>query len=646
MNLAELCPRDVGSDPQAGIIELVRAILFRTNFVPVVRHLMGWRGLRHTVRSGEGWTAKLKDRSGIFGLRLDEIVPAEEWTCGRFILSYFPDPAEELVESCSVRAAGLTQREDYFSLIRNFLSETDFGSLFDIARLDVGVNWSKQAVWLGLESLSRQQVIARDGVRLMRNGQLVELVEPGGYDQDFPSYDVALSFYHVLAGSITFNLGEPPVGLSLKQAPGMQTLYGEDGHQWTRPGAFVRRIRLVLSYGETPRADTWLTEDGTHWEPGILWQQGDDLPREFRDALWWTAHSLPHRQSMDKTILGVDTRPPVFVLTGFLGSGKTSFLRNFIEYQVQRSRFVAVIQNEIGAVGLDGKVLDYSVTEIDEGCICCTLVGSLKPAVRRILSELQPDIIVVETTGLANPFNLLDDMAELADLIRFDSVITVVDAINAPRTLEDEPVAIEQVRGADVLLLNKQDLVDAAHLQEMTGRLRRVNPHAPIFTTTKGEIHPSLICEVDPHRERATSDPAGLGSLTRRPTHCDEGIWSHTIALSRPLTQADFCHRVELIPSAVFRAKGIVDLTDPCQTVLFQYVAGRYELSEFHSPGAGDRFLVFIGQAKDPEPIVGELDGLFSEASSGEKNWPRRRGALASHARDHARSHSGASPCG
>jgi len=74
-------------------------------------------------------------------------------------------------------------------------------------------------------------------------------------------------------------------------------------------------------------------------------------------------------------------------------AGKTSFLRYFIEFQTQRSRFVAVIQNETGEIGLDGKLLDYTVTEIDEGCVCCNLAGSVKRAVKGILDEFSPDAI-------------------------------------------------------------------------------------------------------------------------------------------------------------------------------------------------------------------------------------------------------------
>ena len=108
-------------------------------------------------------------------------------------------------------------------------------------------------------------------------------------------------------------------------------------------------------------------------------------------------HQAQDFKTLDKKILGIDQRPPLILLTGFLGSGKTSFLQHFIEYQTQRSRFVAVIQNEVGEVGLDGKLLDYQVTEIDEGCVCCSLVGNLKRAVQGILSQFQPDTIILET---------------------------------------------------------------------------------------------------------------------------------------------------------------------------------------------------------------------------------------------------------
>ena len=222
-------------------------------------------------------------------------------------------------------------------------------------------------------------------------------------------------------------------------------------------------------------------------------------------------------------MLGVDERPPLIILTGFLGSGKTSFLQHFIEYQTQRSRFVAVIQNEIGEVGLDGKLLDYAVTEIDEGCVCCSLAGNLKRAVQGILENFSPDTIILETSGLANPLNLLEEMTELGEVVRFDSTVTLVDALNLDAALADSPIAADQIRAADVIVLNKRDLVDDARLEAVRRRVQEINPRAPQFCTTQGDLNPALIFDAD--------DSAGL-DLNRKkpgagfvlhPTHSERG---------------------------------------------------------------------------------------------------------------------------
>jgi G3E family GTPase len=222
----------------------------------------------------------------------------------------------------------------------------------------------------------------------------------------------------------------------------------------------------------------------------------ETAPSCYRDKLWWHADQLKGSKSVDKKILGMDERPPLIVLTGFLGSGKTSFLQHFIEYQTQRSRFVAVIQNEIGEIGLDGKLLDYTVTEIDEGCVCCSLVGNLKRAIQSILESFSPDYIILETSGLANPKNLLDDLGELAETVRLDATVTVVDALNFESTLANYAIAADQVAAADVLLLNKSDLVDEARLEQVKRQLGRLNANAPICVTRRGDVNPALIFDV------------------------------------------------------------------------------------------------------------------------------------------------------
>jgi hypothetical protein len=93
-------------------------------------------------------------------------------------------------------------------------------------------------------------------------------------------------------------------------------------------------------------------------------------------------------------------------------------------------------RNEIGEVGLDGKLLDYTVTEIDEGCVCCSLVGNLKRAVQGILENFSPDTVILETSGVSNPKNLLDELGELMEMVRVDCTATIVDALNFETSIE------------------------------------------------------------------------------------------------------------------------------------------------------------------------------------------------------------------
>lgn len=309
---------------------------------------------------------------------------------------------------------------------------------------------------------------------------------------------------------------------------------------------------------------------------------------------------------IDKKLVGVDERPPLVLLTGFLGSGKTSFLQHFIEYETQRSRFVAVIQNEIGEVGLDGKLLGYAVTEIDEGCVCCSLVGNLKRAIQGILERFSPDTIILETSGLANPKNLFDELVELTEWARFDSIVTVVDALHFIASLEHYLIVGDQVTAADVLVLNKSDLVDEMRLQELRHRLRQLNPNAPVAATCHGDVNPAMILGVDdrPGPESCgIAPPFGADSRGSHQTHDDDHLWSRTLRLPKILDRQAFIKAITSLPPSIFRVKGLIELADPQQTTLLQYVAGRWDITPFPASQVGDRFLTFIGKREDPHPF-------------------------------------------
>jgi len=210
--------------------------------------------------------------------------------------------------------------------------------------------------------------------------------------------------------------------------------------------------------------------------PLLAWARGT-LPTELRESPMMTA----------------DQPIPVTVLTGYLGAGKTTLLNRILSEE--HGRRYAVIVNEFGEIGIDNDLIvdaDEEVFEMNNGCICCTVRGDLIRIIEGLMKRAgRFDAIVIETTGLADPAPVaqtffVDD--EVRARTSLDAIVTVVDAKHILQRLADSHEAEEQVAFADVLILNKTDLVEPQALEEVRQRLRAINSQAEVYEAVNADV--------------------------------------------------------------------------------------------------------------------------------------------------------------
>jgi len=191
---------------------------------------------------------------------------------------------------------------------------------------------------------------------------------------------------------------------------------------------------------------------------------------------------------------------PVTVLTGYLGAGKTTLLNRILTQD--HGRKYAVIVNEFGEIGIDNDLIvdsDEEIYEMNNGCVCCTVRGDLIRVLQSLMKRKgRFDAIVIETTGLADPAPVAQTFFMDEDVqakTRLDAVVALVDAKHVMARLKDSREAEDQIAFADVLLLNKTDLINDSEKSELLEVLKKINPHAMIHETTRAEISLDLILQ-------------------------------------------------------------------------------------------------------------------------------------------------------
>lgn len=329
---------------------------------------------------------------------------------------------------------------------------------------------------------------------------------------------------------------------------------------------------------------------------------------------------------------------PVTVLTGYLGAGKTTLLNRILSEN--HGKKYAVIVNEFGEIGIDNDLIigaDEEVFEMNNGCICCTVRGDLV----RILDGLMKrkgkfDAIIVETTGLADPapvaqtFFVDEDVQKNA---RLDAVVTVADAKWLSDRLKDAPEAKNQIAFADVIVLNKTDLVTKPELAEVEARIRAINPYAKLHRTERCsvaladvldrgafdldrilDIEPDFL-EVDDHdhdhdHHHHHDHDHGHGHGHGLKHYHDEDMKSLSLKTDKPLDPNVFMpwlqNLVQVEGGKILRSKGILAFHDDDDRYVFQGVHMMLEGNhqrKWKDDEPRESRLVFIGREL-PEELI------------------------------------------
>ena len=294
---------------------------------------------------------------------------------------------------------------------------------------------------------------------------------------------------------------------------------------------------------------------------------------------------------------------PVTVLTGYLGAGKTTLLNRILTEN--HGRKYAVIINEFGELGVDNDLVvdtDEEVFEMNNGCICCTVRGDLIRIVGGLMKRRDKfDGIIIETTGLANPAPVAQTFfvdEGVKARTRLDAIVTVVDAKHLPARLADSHEAEDQIAFADVIVLNKTDLVTPEELDAVEARIKAINPHAIIHRTQRSQV------PIDQVLNRGAFDLSRIlafepGFLDGDDDHeHNEDIASLSFELDRPIDPEKFNAWIGALLQEqgqdVLRTKGILNYAGESRRFAFQAV---------HMVADGD----FIGEWKDGDPRVSRI---------------------------------------
>lgn len=294
-------------------------------------------------------------------------------------------------------------------------------------------------------------------------------------------------------------------------------------------------------------------------------------------------------------------RIPTTIITGFLGSGKTTIILHLIDELLRIGSKPAYIKNEIGDADLDGSIVrgkHIKTKELVNGCICCTLVGPFQNAIDELIATSNPDRILIEASGAADPAAIALMVSAHPRLYR-DGVVSIIDVENFEGYVDLSHTARNQTQFTDVIVFNKIESVSLDRKRQVVGYVRELNIHSPILEAPEGKIAAAVVFGLDSSQLSlllSKSDEAKVDhTKNHSATHLEkDGIEALLIDASGMLVTDTTKQLLEKLPSSVFRIKGfLVDATGNLFSV--QKVGARVTLTVMHLEPQPQLELVLIG---------------------------------------------------
>jgi len=324
----------------------------------------------------------------------------------------------------------------------------------------------------------------------------------------------------------------------------------------------------------------------------------------------------------------------IILLAGFLGSGKTTLLKNILSWETDLSDTVVLV-NEFGDIGIDGALLKNSgsdVVELTSGCICCTLTVDLMQSIQNIWKRFKPRRIFIEATGVADPASVVSVLKEpkIHEIMTLKKIITVLDADYWEAREVFGTLFYSQLKTADLILLNKVDLIDKTKIPQFLEEIHEVIPDSQVVPTLHCRVDPETLWKVTHHEDlgvkpiqffQMTSADYGFHENNHHELdHGSKANHGHSTKAtdatnyvafsfqgSEPMDENCFKRFIEDLPWELFRLKGSVCFKD--RTVLINFVGGKSEWVSWDGPP--ETRLAFIGWESNSDKIIQKLENCI-----------------------------------